>query len=149
MKIVFDMDNTLTDDFGNRLRPGIEPLLKGLKKSGHTLVLWTNSERRRAKQILSHHDLTDFFSSFLFREDYDPHRKGLPKDIRTIDADLLVDDDPKQIAFVKSVGKEGFEITPYRGRGMGGQRELQALQTLIKQMSKGGGFGAMLKRVLG
>ena len=80
MVIVFDMDDTLADEFGSALRPGIRELLERLRGDGHTLVLWTNSRRTRARDILRLHDLNRYFSSFVFREDYDPLEKGFRKD---------------------------------------------------------------------
>jgi hypothetical protein len=40
MKIVFDMDNTLADEQGATLRPGIKELLSDPQKRKHSLVLW-------------------------------------------------------------------------------------------------------------
>ena len=56
-----------------------------------------------------------FFSAFRFREHYDPDNKGLGKDIRALGADVLIDDDPKQIRFVEKKGRRGIRITCYRG----------------------------------
>ena len=115
MNIVFDMDNTLADEFGKEVRPGILDLLQGLRDQGHVLVLWTSSTRQRARIILREHDLDRFFARFVYREDYDPQNEGLVKDIRQVDGDVLVDDDPKQVNFANSIGKRGVLITAYRG----------------------------------
>ena len=115
MIIVFDMDNTLADEFGKEVRPGILDLLQGLRNEGHVLVLWTSSTRQRARIILREHDLDRFFARFVYREDYDPQNEGLVKDIRSVDGDVLVDDDPKQVNFVNSIDKRGVLITAYRG----------------------------------
>ena len=114
MVIVFDMDNTLADEFGATLRPGMVALLERLLREKHTLVLWTNSKRDRARQILRSHELQQYFSTSIFRENYDPHEKGVPKDIRKIKGDFLIDDDPAEIAYVRSIGKKGFCISAYR-----------------------------------
>ena len=114
MVIVFDMDNTLVDEFGSSVRPGIVDLLKRLRQSGITLVLWTNSRRDRAKEILRIHDLRKYFTTCIFREDYDPAEKGIRKDIRRVKGDVLVDDDPDEIAYVKSLGKTGVLIRSFR-----------------------------------
>ncbi len=116
MIVVFDMDNTLVDEFGSDLRPGIVGLLKRLKNDGHTLILWTSSTKGRAVTIIKDHKLRPYFTNCLFREDYDPEFKGLVKDIRRVDGDFLIDDDPKQIQFVQSIKKDGFLITSYRQR---------------------------------
>ena len=136
MTIVFDMDNTLTDEFGSAVRPGIESLLQRCKKDGYKLVLWTNSKRERAKDILSRHDLDKYFSSFVFRENYDPQEKDLPKDIRKIKGDILIDDDPAEISFVKSIHKKGFKISSYRKGTKPNPEELSELYSYINK-SKG------------
>lgn len=110
MNLVFDMDNTLTDEFGSSARPGIHELLTKLRREGHTLILWTNSTADRARTILVEHDLRPFFSSFRFREDYDPQNKGFPKDIRKVEGSFLMDDDPAEIRYTQKIGKEAFLI---------------------------------------
>ena len=55
MIIVFDMDNTLTDELGATLRSGIIVFLERLKKEKHELKLWTNSKKERALSILNDH----------------------------------------------------------------------------------------------
>ena len=39
MTIIFDMDNTLVDEFGATVRPGMRALLNRLKKENHVLIL--------------------------------------------------------------------------------------------------------------
>ena len=143
MKIVFDMDNTLTDEFGSSARPGIERLLERLKKDGHTLILWTNSKRDRAKTILLEHNLRKFFEAFIYREDYDPEEKGLKKDIRKRDGDFLIDDDPSEIDYIKTIGKRGYRISPYR-KGSNPSRD--ELDILYKEITKS---KSILKKLFG
>jgi FMN phosphatase YigB (HAD superfamily) len=112
--VVFDMDNTLVDELGAGVRPGMRELLEALGREGHVLVLWTSSRRERAVDILREHDLRRHFRRCLFREDYDPEDKGLPKDIRKVGGDVLVDDDPALIDYVRSVGRRGVLVAPYR-----------------------------------
>ncbi|MCB1157015.1 MAG: hypothetical protein H7A25_13535 [Leptospiraceae bacterium] len=116
MKLVFDMDNTLSDDFGNKLRPGIKPLLERLKKEGHSLILWTNSGRARAIEILKRNELYEFFDTRIYREDYDPENKKLMKDISLIQADILIDDDPAEIAFNQKNKQKAILVKAYRGK---------------------------------
>lgn len=142
MNIVFDMDNTLVDEFGSGIRPGIKSLLNKLKNDGHTMVLWTSSTKDRAVNILKDHDLTKYFQEFLFREDYDPEFKGEVKDIRRVNGDFLVDDDPKQIDFVKSIKKDGYLITSYR-KNMNLPKE--ELSRIYKAINKSQGFFGKLK----
>ncbi len=145
MHIVFDMDNTLADEFGAAARPGIIPLLERLSAEGHQLSLWTSSTRARARTILADLDLQRYFEACIFREDYDPNDRGLPKDIRKIKGDLLVDDDPKQVDYVRSIGKGGFLIAAYRKGGAADPGELDRLYKATA--SSRGGFAALLKKV--
>ena len=133
MMIVFDMDNTLADEFGKEARPGAVELLDRLKADGgFELALWTSSTRERARIILAEHGLDRYFGTFVYREDYDPGNDGAVKDIRTIGGGYLVDDDPKQIDFVKSVGLGGFLVTAYRGGDDPAPGEMERLWKAIR-----------------
>jgi FMN phosphatase YigB (HAD superfamily) len=112
--IVFDMDNTLVDEFGSTTRPGIIDFLTNLKNKNFHLYLWTNSTRIRAKEILLYHKLYPYFDKCIYREDYDPLNRGIHKNIRKINGELLIDDDPSEIEFVKMLGYKGYLIKPYR-----------------------------------
>lgn len=131
MILIFDMDNTLTDDFGGSVRPGITELLERLVDEGHTLILWTNSTTDRASDILKKHDLKRYFETFIYREDYAQDQKRVPKDIRTINGDFIIDDDPMQIDYNKSTGKNGFLISSYRGGNTTDAKELKQLYKSI------------------
>ncbi len=89
LHIVFDMDNTLADEFGKGTRPGIIEFLNKLKSDGYSLSLWTSSTRNRALTILNDHNLRHYFKIMVFRENYDPDRQGKVKDIREIEGDIL------------------------------------------------------------
>jgi FMN phosphatase YigB (HAD superfamily) len=129
--IVFDMDNTLVDSFGTMVRPGIIELLLKLRTDGYSLVLWTNSRRERALEILRSHDLRRHFKACIFREDYDPEEKDVPKDINSIKADTLVDDDPDAIRYAQSTGRKGFLLRPYRKGAPIDRTELAQLYSAI------------------
>ncbi|MBK7054369.1 MAG: DUF705 domain-containing protein [Leptospiraceae bacterium] len=135
MVIVFDMDNTLADEMGAGLRPGIVDFLQKLKSEKHELKLWTNSKRERAISILQEHKLKAYFTECIYREDYDPDDKGIRKDIRRVKGDFLIDDDPKEIQFVKSIGKDGFLITSFRKGGKVKAGELDEIYKVIKSKS--------------
>lgn len=139
MIIVFDMDNTLADEMGASIRPGIIELLQTLKSEKHELKIWTNSKRERATSILQEHKLKTYFSQFIYREDYDPDDKGIRKDIRRVKGDFLIDDDPKEIQFVKSIGKDGFVISSFRKGAKVKAEELDEIYKVIT--SKSGFFG--------
>lgn len=125
----------MTDSFGGVVRPGIIELLNQLREDRHTLSLWTNSTRDRARWILYSLGLREYFTTLVFREDYDADRKGLPKDIRRIKGDILVDDDPKQINFAKSVGKRGFLISRFDKGYPADHTELRELYKSITKSS--------------
>jgi phosphoglycolate phosphatase-like HAD superfamily hydrolase len=84
MTIVFDLDNTLVDALGSTVRPGIAELLGRLHREGHSLILWTNSRKERAQEILRLHNLRQHFQACIYREDYDPDERDVPKDIRRV-----------------------------------------------------------------
>ena len=108
------MDNTLVDEMGKTLRPGIEEFLSYLVKLNYELILWTNSSKSRAQTILSNHNLNKYFKTYIYREDYDPKNTGNKKDIRMYKADFLIDDDPDEINNIKRLGLNGFLIKSYR-----------------------------------
>ncbi|MGB4270303.1 MAG: NIF family HAD-type phosphatase [Spirochaetota bacterium] len=112
--IVFDMDNTLVDEFGSTVRPGMVDFLSTLKNTKLHLHLWTNSTKLRAKEILLYHKLHYYFDTYTYREDYDPLGRGIHKDIRKIGGQLLIDDDPAEIEFARKIGCKGYLIKPYR-----------------------------------
>ena len=137
MNIIFDMDNTLTDELGATVRPGIINLLKKLQQDKHTLILWTNSNKERALYILADHNLTRYFTRFIFRENYDPENKNVLKDIREVNGDIIIDDDRNEIRFNRKNGKKGILIKPYRkGKSM----EEGELDDIYKQIKKKGSF---------
>ncbi len=113
-RIVFDMDNTLVDEFGSTVRPGIVTLLDELKKSGKALMLWTNSTAGRAKPILFEHGLHRYFVKYVFREDYDPGQTGVRKDIRAI-------------------GLRGFLVRSYRKNSHVDPKEFAKLLALVRK----------------
>jgi hypothetical protein len=115
MRIAFDLDNTLVDELGKSPRPGIHALLVRLRADGHALILFTQSTRDRARIILRDHKLEELFDHFYFREDWDRENDNPPKDLRLVQADALIDDDPKHVAFARSLGKRGILVKAYRG----------------------------------
>ena len=144
MKIAVDMDNTLVDEFGKQLRPGVLDLLTGLQAAGHTLILWTSSTRQRAETILTSHGLKRHFREFKFREDYDPDNRGAVKDLRTFGCDAIIDDDPKHVDFANSIGLKGVLVASYRGGPAKDPDELKRVLAAFKP-ERGGLFG-WLKR---
>lgn len=136
MHVYFDLDNTLVDDDGEVLRPGILDLLEQLAEGGVMLSLWTASTEERASEILERFDLGRFFSHSVFRDDYDPNLENFPKDIRYQNGDILVDDDPRHIKFVESIGLKGFLISPFLEEEPTDQTELFSLYQLIIDTAK-------------
>jgi phosphoglycolate phosphatase-like HAD superfamily hydrolase len=113
MKIAIDMDNTIIDELGSSMRPGIINFLEEIS-ARHELILWTNSKRIRAMEILDHFVIRKYFTKIISRENYDPEEKGVQKDIGIYGYDILIDDDTEEIAFNKSKGKTGIPVTAYR-----------------------------------
>jgi TFIIF-interacting CTD phosphatase-like protein len=130
MRIVIDLDNTLTDEFGSSKRPFIDEFLQKLKEK-HYLILWTNSSSQRAKIILFEHDLKKYFSQFIFREDYDPQNKGVKKDITKVNADVIIDDDPDEIRYALKLKKKGILISSYRKGTLVNGNELTSIYNSI------------------
>jgi len=115
-KVVFDVDHTLIDEKGESVRPGIVDLLKSLKDNGVELAVWTASFKERSEPILRNLGLIEYFSDFVYREDYNTDSRrwiSVPKDIRKTNGDILVDDSRKQVDYVNSIGLVGFKMTPY------------------------------------
>ena len=113
MHIYFDLDHTIIDDTGKDLRPGILELFEWCLGNSIRISLWTGSTEERSRDILEKLHLYKFFSHLVFREDYDPDRIGLGKNINYQDGDLLVDDDPKQITYVESLAKKGYKLSKF------------------------------------
>ncbi len=133
MKIAVDMDNTLVDELGAKLRPGIVPFLEALSR-GHELVLWTNSRKQRAYDILSHHGLRGYFSGMICREDYDPEEKGMRKDLGRFGIDCLIDDDPVEVEFNASRKKKAFLVKSFRNGASMDKNELAAILTALSRL---------------
>lgn len=142
LHIVFDMDNTLTDEFGKGTRPGIIDFLNRLQTDGYKLSLWTSSTRNRAVTILDDHNLKQYFDKMVYRENYDPDRQNKPKDIRKIEGDILIDDDPRQINYVNASGRIGFLISAYRD---GYDIDVIELNLLYKKIKK---YNRSIKRLI-
>ncbi|MEM7182210.1 MAG: NIF family HAD-type phosphatase [Spirochaetota bacterium] len=133
MVIVFDMDNTLTDDFGIKTRPGMKDFLQDLRKEKHQLVLWTNSTKDRALAILKEQQLYHLFDKHIFREDYDPQNIGIAKDIRKVKGDMIIDDSPEEIAFARKIKKKFYQIEPYRlGHGEIPETNYEEIYSIIQ-----------------
>ena len=131
MKIAIDMDNTIIDELGSTLRPGILDFLDEIS-TRHELILWTNSKRIRAMEILDYFDIRKYFTRIISRENYDPEETDLRKDIGQYDCDILIDDDPKEIEYNVSKGKTGILVTAYRKNRKTNENELKGIISLHK-----------------
>jgi TFIIF-interacting CTD phosphatase-like protein len=129
MKIAIDMDNTIVDELGSTLRPGIIHFLETLSHK-HELILWTNSKRIRALEILDYFDVRKYFSKIISRENYDPEELGLKKDISKYDYDIIIDDDKSEIEYNISKGKIGILVEAYRKNK---KRDENELKNVIKK----------------
>ena len=126
MKIAIDMDNTIIDEFGSTLRPGILNFLEEVS-ARHKLILWTNSKRIRAMEIIDHFDIRKHFTKIISRENYDPGEIGTRKDIGQYDYDILIDDDPEEIKYNESRGKTGILVETYRKNKKVNENEFQEI----------------------
>jgi hydroxymethylpyrimidine pyrophosphatase-like HAD family hydrolase len=113
VKIAIDMDNTLVDEFGSTVRPGIINFLEKMRER-HELILWTNSKRIRTIEILDYFNLRKYFIKIISRENYDPDEKGIRKDIGKYNFDVIIDDDIEEIKYNRDKGKIGILIESYR-----------------------------------
>lgn len=131
MRIAIDLDNTLVDEFGKSVRPGIRGLLERLVAANHTLIVFTHSTEDRCQMILRDHGLRGLFAELFCRERWDPELKNPIKDLRMVNADAIVDDDPRNIAFAESVGKRGVLVASYRGQTLPAN-DLDHLEELLR-----------------
>jgi len=114
------LDHTLIDELGQTVRPGMFELLESFKANNLQLSIWTASTKERAEPIIHELGLAEYFSSFVYREDYDPDATfaGMrPKDIRFGDGDMLIDDSPRHCKFVESIGLKAFHIKTFFSLG--------------------------------
>ena len=138
LRIILDLDNTIADEFGRRLRPGMVEFLETLAADGHELVLWTSSTRARAELILAEHDLERHFVRTICREDYDDSG---PKNIAEIGGQAIIDDDPAQVDAAEASGALGLLITPYRGGPDPAPGELDEIAGKIHRLARPGLWG--------
>jgi len=131
MKIVIDMDNTIIDELGSTLRPGIIKFLDKISKR-HELILWTNSKRIRAMEILNYFKIRKYFEKIISRENYDPEEKGNRKDIRDYNYDIIIDDDIEEIEYNKKNGKIGILFESYRKNKKMDENELEKIENNFK-----------------
>ncbi len=131
MIIAIDLDNTIIDEFGSTLRPGIIEFLDILFKK-HSLILWTNSKKIRAYEIIKYFNLRKYFTRMICREDYDPDDIGERKDLRKIDGNIIIDDDPDEIQYNKKNKKIAILVKPYRKNSNISGKELENILKTYK-----------------
>ena len=134
MHIYFDLDNTLIDELSETVRPGIFELLDSCKANNLQLSIWTASTKNRAEPIIQNLGLASYFTSFVYRDDYDPDAtfaKTQVKDIRFGGGDMLIDDSKKHCDFTESIGLRAFKVTPYVSYKDIDPSELEELHKLV------------------
>ena len=136
MKIAIDMDNTIIDELGSTLRPGIINFLEKLSKNNE-LILWTNSRRIRTMEILEHFNLRNYFVKLITRENYDPEEKGLRKNIEEYNFDIIIDDDIEEIKYNENKGKIGILVNAYRKNKKIEEDELNKIIIRINKINNG------------
>jgi phosphoglycolate phosphatase-like HAD superfamily hydrolase len=131
MKIAIDMDNTIIDELGSTLRPGIIDFLDKVSIKNE-LILWTNSKRIRAMEILEYFNLRKYFVKIISRENYDPEEKGLRKNIEEYNYDIIIDDDFEEIEYNKKRGKIGILVESYRKNKKIDENEMEKIIEIFK-----------------
>jgi predicted HAD superfamily phosphohydrolase YqeG len=126
MKIAIDMDNTIIDELGSTLRPGIINFLDKISVENE-IILWTNSKRIRTIEITNYFDLRKYFVKIISRENYDPKDEGLRKDIGKYNYDILIDDDILEIEFTIKNNKIGILVESYRKNKQMNKKELDEI----------------------
>ncbi len=108
MHIYFDLDNTLIDELGQTVRPGMFELLDSFKANNLQLSIWTASTKERAEPIIHELGLANYFTAFVYREDWwgDATLGGTQPD-----------DSPRHCKFVESIGLKAFRIEPFISYG--------------------------------
>jgi len=136
-KVVFDLDHTLIDENGAVVRPGVLDLLNSLKSYDIEMSIWTASTKERSQPILKELGLDKYFNNVIYREDYNPNADrwiSMPKDIRAINGDMLVDDSQKQVDYVNSIGLVGYKMTPYASTKPYNKPDMGELEELHKMI---------------
>jgi hypothetical protein len=126
MKIAIDMDNTIIDELGSTLRPGIINFLDNISVKNE-IILWTNSKRIRTMEIINYFNLRKYFVKIISRENYDPKDKGLRKDIGKYNYDILIDDDILEIEYTIKNNKIGILVESYRKNKQMNANELDGI----------------------
>ncbi|GMO47830.1 MAG: hypothetical protein Pg6C_09960 [Treponemataceae bacterium] len=126
MKIAIDMDNTIIDELGSTLRPGIINFLDKISVENE-IILWTNSKRIRTIEIIDYFNLRKYFFKIISRENYDPNDEGLRKDIGKYDYDILIDDDISEIEHTIKNNKIGILVESYRKNKQMNENELDEI----------------------
>lgn len=147
MVIVFDLDNTIIDEYGQKLRPGILELIKKLKHHHDILILWTNSKKERAEMILEELEIKMYFNKFIYREEYDPNELDGLKDIRKVQGDILIDDNPKQKLEAANLGFHVILVKPFTSTRNVQVDEMEQVYQEIKMIRQWGNFYPFIKYI--
>jgi hypothetical protein len=117
-KIVFDLDNTLVGKDG-QVRPNVIKLLDKLRDNDNELILWTHSKADRTTTILGKTGLKKYFNKVITREDYENPLLGenTIKNIKSIGADLLIDNRQANVDAVLNSGGNALKISTYKYGG--------------------------------
>lgn len=138
MIIVFDLDNTIVDEYGQQLRPGIINLLQRLINDNHQLFLWTNSTSQRAEMISNEFGLKRYFKKWICREDYDKENKDGLKDIRKVKGKILIDDNPIQKKEAEGLGYHVIIVKPFTSTRKVDEKEMDQVLSEIIMIEKWG-----------
>lgn len=126
-RLVWDLDNTIIG-FNRRgeliLNRPLVAKIRQLKAEGHTTILWTFGNRNWWRAVRrTFPELLGLFDEIYSRDELRGHKTALPgygplyvKDIRLINGDALIDNDPSHYIWAKRRRlKERYVLAPQFG----------------------------------
>ena len=102
-RVIFDLDGTIIGNVQGRhvIRKGMLEVIRSRREKGDTVILWTFGNRAWWNQVMNMFPILGLlFDEVYCREDINAHvtngprGRELVKDIRVLDGDVLVDNDP-------------------------------------------------------
>ena len=114
--VALDLDGTLIDDYGT-IRPYAQDLINYLKDNNIDVGIFTHSTAERAYEMLAKAGLEpEQFSNIVTREDYtESDQAGVFKPIKDFGFNLLIDNDPNQVAMQHAQGNQAITLSTYEG----------------------------------
>ena len=105
-RIAVDLDGTLVGLVNGQLalRSAIVRAVRHFRGDGNTIILWTFGNRAWWMQVTQKFPaLRELFDEVYTRDDVPRHPEAI-KDVRAINADILIDNEPAHLAWAKREG---------------------------------------------